>query len=127
MPRTGLRLTRPCQSGSSSTGAPARPSATATTTTELTDPNGQQGVSYDSTDYCPGDDPPTPPTPPAPATSTAPAMTTEQRQAVDAAQGYLSLGQELSYKGLLQRLTSSAGDGFTQAQAEYAVNKVMPK
>src|ERR1700688_3614643 len=74
-----------CQSNSSSTGASgasgassalgassasAKASPTATPTPELTDPNGQQCVSYDSTGYCPGDDPTTPPAP------TTPAMTT---------------------------------------------------
>ena len=48
------------------------------------------------------------------------------QQAVDAAQGYLSVGQGFSEQGLLQQLTSSAGSGFTQAQAEYAVNRLHP-
>lgn len=112
-----------CQSSSSSTGASgalAKPSATATTTNELTDPNGQQCVSYDSTGYCPGDGPTTPPAP------TTPAMTTGQQQAVDAAQSYLSLGQGFSYAGLLQQLTSSAGDGFSKSDAEFAINYVKP-
>ncbi len=47
-------------------------------------------------------------------------------QAVVAAQGYLGDGEGLSRSGLIQQLTSSDGDGFTEAQAEYAVNKVMP-
>lgn len=47
-------------------------------------------------------------------------------QAVDAAKGYLSDGQGFSRSSLIQQLTSSYGDGFTEAQAEYAVNKVMP-
>ena len=47
-------------------------------------------------------------------------------QAVEAAQGYLSDGEGFSRSGLIQQLTSSYGDGFTEAQAEYAVNKVMP-
>jgi Host cell surface-exposed lipoprotein len=47
-------------------------------------------------------------------------------QAVDAAKGYLGDGQGFSRSSLIQQLTSSYGDGFTQAQAEYAVNKVMP-
>jgi hypothetical protein len=48
------------------------------------------------------------------------------QQAVDAAKGYLSLGQGFSRSSLLQQLTSSYGNGFTQAQAQYAVDKVMP-
>ena len=46
-------------------------------------------------------------------------------QAVDAAKGYLSDGEGFSRSGLIQQLTSSYGSGFTEAQAEYAVNKVM--
>jgi hypothetical protein len=47
-------------------------------------------------------------------------------QAVDAAKGYLGDGEGFSSSSLIQQLTSSYGDGFTEAQAEYAVNKVMP-
>ena len=47
-------------------------------------------------------------------------------QAVDAAKSYLGDGQGFSRSSLIQQLTSSYGAGFTQAQAEYAVNKVMP-
>lgn len=45
-------------------------------------------------------------------------------QAVMAAKGYLADGQGFSRAGLIDQLTSSYGDGFTQAQAIYAVNKV---
>ena len=45
-------------------------------------------------------------------------------QAVEAAQGYLKLGTGFSRSSLIQQLTSSYGDGFTEAQAEYAVSKV---
>ena len=48
------------------------------------------------------------------------------QQAVDAANGYLSEGQGFSQQGLIQQLTSSAGNGFTEAQAEYAVNYLHP-
>jgi hypothetical protein len=48
------------------------------------------------------------------------------QQAVDAAKGYLSIGQGFSQQGLLQQLTSSAGSGFTEAQAEYAINYLHP-
>jgi hypothetical protein len=47
-------------------------------------------------------------------------------QAVDAAKSYLGDGEGFSRSSLIQQLTSSYGDGFTEAQAEYAVNKVMP-
>ena len=45
-------------------------------------------------------------------------------QAVMAAKGYLALGTGFSASSLTQQLTSSDGNGFTQAQAEYAVSKV---
>ena len=61
---------------------------------------------------------------PAVASTSAPAMTTAQQQAVDAAKGYLSMGSGFSQESLLQQLTSSAGNGFTETQAEYAVSKV---
>jgi len=48
------------------------------------------------------------------------------QQAVEAAKSYLALGQGFSYEGLLQQLTSSSGSGFTQAQAEFAINYVKP-
>jgi hypothetical protein len=47
-------------------------------------------------------------------------------QAVDSAKGYLGDGEGFSRSSLIQQLTSSYGAGFTEAQAEYAVNKVMP-
>ena len=47
-------------------------------------------------------------------------------QAVDAGNGYLTEGEGFSEQGLLQQLTSSAGDGFTEAQAEYAINSLHP-
>ena len=53
-------------------------------------------------------------------------MTTAQQQAVDAAQGYLRLGSGFSQEGLIQQLTSSAGSGFTQADAQFAVNYLHP-
>jgi len=48
------------------------------------------------------------------------------QQAVDSAQSYLNEGQGFSEQGLLQQLTSSAGAGFTDAQAEYAINSLHP-
>ena len=61
-----------------------------------------------------------------PAAPSSPSMTTAQQQAVEAAKSYLALGQGFSYDGLLQQLTSSSGSGFTQAQAEYAINYLNP-
>jgi hypothetical protein len=45
-------------------------------------------------------------------------------QAVEAAKSYMSLGEGFSRASLIQQLTSSYGSGFTEAQAEYAANKV---
>ena len=43
------------------------------------------------------------------------------------ASGYLSGGQGFSEQGLLQQLTTTAGEGFTEAQAEYAIKKPQPR
>jgi Host cell surface-exposed lipoprotein len=48
------------------------------------------------------------------------------KQAVDAAKGYLGDGEGFSRSSLIQQLTSSYGDGFTESQAEYGVNQAMP-
>lgn len=64
---------------------------------------------------------------PAPAKTpgpAAPAMTPAQKQAVDAVSGYLRYGQGFSKAGLIQQLTSSAGNGFTRADAEFAVSHI---
>jgi hypothetical protein len=53
-------------------------------------------------------------------------MTGAQQQAVDAAEAYLSEGQGFSREGLLGQLTSSAGNGFEQADAEFAINHLNP-
>ena len=53
-------------------------------------------------------------------------MTVAQQQAVDAASGYLSEGQGFSDQGLLQQLTSSAGNGFSESDAEFAINDLNP-
>jgi hypothetical protein len=45
-------------------------------------------------------------------------------QAVDAANGYLTEGQGFSEEGLIQQLTSTSGNGFTEAQADYAIDHV---
>jgi Host cell surface-exposed lipoprotein len=53
-------------------------------------------------------------------------MTTAQQQAVDAAQGYLGMGTGFSYEGLLNQLTSSAGNGFATSDAEFAIKYLNP-
>ncbi len=53
-------------------------------------------------------------------------MTTAQQQAVEAAQGYLGMGSGFSSDGLLKQLTSSAGDGFAESDAEFAIKYLNP-
>lgn len=53
-------------------------------------------------------------------------MTVPEQQAVQAAKDYLELGSGFSQKGLIQQLTSSAGDGFAKADAEFAVSYLKP-
>ena len=65
----------------------------------------------------------TPITPPA-STSTPPAsnMTVAQQQAVESAKTYLAMGSGFSRAGLIQQLSSSAGEGFPEAVAIFAVD-----
>ena len=60
---------------------------------------------------------PATPRPAAPAGPTA-----SQQQALDAAQNYLSDGQGFSRAGLIQQLTSQYGNGFSVADATWAVD-----
>jgi hypothetical protein len=66
----------------------------------------------------------------APVTTTAapsaPAMSVAEQQAVESAQSYLNLGSGFSAESLLNQLTSSAGSGFTNANAEFAINYLKP-
>lgn len=62
----------------------------------------------------------------APADPTGPSMTSSQQQAVDAGQSYLSIGTGFSEKGLLKQLTSKYGNGFSQADASFAVKYLSP-
>lgn len=66
------------------------------------------------------------PTTPAPTTPAAPAMTVAEQQAVDSAQNYLSDGQGFSQAGLFNQLTSSSGEGFTAADANFAISYLHP-
>jgi hypothetical protein len=43
---------------------------------------------------------------------------------VISAKGYMSDGQGFSRQGLIDQLSSSAGEGFTLAQATYAADQV---
>ncbi len=58
-----------------------------------------------------------------PTAEEEPAMTAPQENAVEAAESYLGFSS-FSKNGLIQQLSSKAGDGYTRAQAVYAVNKV---
>jgi hypothetical protein len=53
-------------------------------------------------------------------------MTASQQQAVEAAQSYLSDGSGFSQSGLIQQLTSQSGNGFSTADATFAVNYLNP-
>lgn len=57
---------------------------------------------------------------------TGPVLTASQEQAVEAAKGYLSMGSGFSREGLLNQLTSSEGDGFSEADASFAVKYLHP-
>lgn len=52
-----------------------------------------------------------------------PEMTSSQKNAVEAAKSYLEV-QPFSKKGLIQQLSSSAGDGYPKADAEFAVDHI---
>ena len=53
-------------------------------------------------------------------------MTVSQQQAVDAAQSYLSMGSGFSAYSLAQQLTSSSGNGFSAADAQFAISHLNP-
>lgn len=125
-----------CSSGSTAAppGAPASVSAPAAIA-QYTDPDGyacptDQAVSA----LCPGNPAfaettaPADTAAPLPADTTpaAPAMTAAQEQAVAAAQSYLEMGSGFSYNSLLDQLTSSAGEGFNQADAKFAISYLDP-
>lgn len=83
------------------------------------------GSSFDTTVA-----PPTP-TPAPPVVTAAPVVTAKvstetvsQRAAVSKAQSYIAY-TGFSKKGLIHQLTSAAGEGFSQADAEYAVAHIV--
>ena len=53
----------------------------------------------------------------------APEMTASQANAVEAAEGYIEFSA-FSKKGLIQQLSSKAGDGYPKADAVFAVNHI---
>jgi hypothetical protein len=56
-------------------------------------------------------------------TATLPKATTAQEQATKSAQSYVDMSG-FSRAGLIQQLTSSAGEGFATADATYAINHI---
>jgi ABC-type transport system substrate-binding protein len=62
-----------------------------------------------------------PVTPPKPK---APAYTLAQEQARLSAMDYLSMGSGFSRAGLIEQLSSSAGEGFKKADATFAVDHI---
>lgn len=62
------------------------------------------------------------PTKPKP-TRTAPARTESQRQAIASAESYLKVSAFSRY-GLIQQLSSAYGEGFSKADATYAVDHI---
>lgn len=61
--------------------------------------------------------------PSADTTPAGPSLTVAQKQAVLAAQGYLNIGG-FSYQGLIDQLSSTAGNGFSVADATAAVDSL---
>jgi hypothetical protein len=66
--------------------------------------------------------PTTTPTTPAPAPAPASQPTAGEQNALQSAQNYLSEGQGFSRAGLIQQLSSSSGEGFSQSDATWAVD-----
>lgn len=89
-----------------------------------TSPPGAVSAAPSEPSFSPSADPTTPaPTTPAPTT---PAITTSQQEAIESAQNYLTDGQGFSEAGLLQQLTSDYGSGFSEADAQFAINQLDP-
>lgn len=53
----------------------------------------------------------------------APKVTVAQEQAIEAAQSYIDMSA-FSKKGLIEQLSSSAGDGYSKADVKYAVEHI---
>jgi len=58
------------------------------------------------------------------ASKPAPSYTVAQENAIQSAKSYLSMGSGFSRAGLIQQLTSKAGEGFKKANAVFAVNHI---
>lgn len=59
------------------------------------------------------------------STSSTAEPSVSQQQAIDSAQSYLETGG-FSRVGLIQQLSSKSGEGFTHAEAVYAVQQLHP-
>jgi hypothetical protein len=68
--------------------------------------------------------PPTPTTVAPPKAPAAPALTQQQKNAVQAAKNYLSTEPGFSQQGLIDQLDSPDGSGFSVADATAAVNSL---
>jgi Host cell surface-exposed lipoprotein len=64
--------------------------------------------------------------PAEPTTQAPPQMTASQQAAIQAAESYLQTEPGWSYQGLINQLDSSAGSGFSVADATFAVNHLSP-
>jgi hypothetical protein len=56
-----------------------------------------------------------------PASKKAPEMTSGQKNALESARGYVDMSG-FSKRGLIKQLSSSAGDGYSKADATFAAN-----
>lgn len=99
--------------------------ATGSKTPTVTVKNEAAPVATSSAPYTPPPAPTEAPTT-ADAAPSTPSLTVGQEQAVAAAQGYLDLGSGFSEEGLLKQLTSQYGNGFSQADAKFAIRFLSP-
>jgi hypothetical protein len=59
-----------------------------------------------------------------PKVHAAPKFTVAQENAIESARSYLSMGSGFSRAGLIEQLSSKAGEGFKKSDAVFAVNHV---
>lgn len=108
--------------GKQDVAAPAASATKDSTTGTQLDPNYSPPPSAPPAPTSTGIDVPAP-TKAAPTTQAKPKLTTSQEQAIGSAESYLGF-KGFSRKGLIQQLSSSAGDGFSVADATYAVDHI---
>lgn len=115
-PKTPSKTTSNNQAAASApvaTTQPSTPAATATTTPAATHTTTQPAVTHTT------QAPPATSAPPA-----APQYTVSQQQAIAAAENYLQAEPGFSYQGLIDQLDSQYGNGFSVADATFAVNHI---